>query len=271
MKGIRVFLLTHGSMWEPKTEWDYREAGISQQSAAMLSPEEQLRQAISYSVLVDHPAAGWILFDTGICPEPSVTWPEYIRKNVPCRVTSEDRMEYRLSQVGLTPGDIKYVITSHMHFDHIGNDALFVDTAEFFVPRLEAECAYKAVLQSADSDEHGWYIRGDVLLPRKKVVYIEKDEELFEGIRVIMLPGHTPCVMGMVVHTGSGTLIFPSDALKFPRYMQCEIPEGLYSIESQRKSVEKIRFLQQKYNAQIFYSHGDVEISSYKKAPQYYG
>lgn len=270
MKGIRVFLMTFGSMWEPKTEWDYQAMGLPAEAAAKLPPEQQLRQTISYAVLVDHPDAGWILFDTGNAPDPAVSWPEHIKKNVPCRVPPEERMVHQLSLVGLTPGDIKHVITSHMHFDHIGNDVLFKDTADFFVSRLEAEYAYKAVLQTSNSDEHGWYVREDVLLPRRKVTYLEKDEELFEGIRVIQLPGHTPGVMGMVVHAENGTLIFPSDALKFKKHLADEVPDGLYSIESFVKSTEKVKFLQEKYNAKIFYSHDDAEIAGYKKAPLYY-
>ena len=263
MEKIRVYLLPLGYMWEPKTGKDFEE------SIGDLD-KNPLKRTISYAVLIRHPKAQWILFDTGICSEPQKNWTDYILENVPVQKKPEHEMEYQLKQIGITPMDIKHVITSHMHFDHIGNDRLFAKTAEFYVNKKEAEYAYKLVMGSADREKHGWFVREDVLLERKAVHFIKGDQELFENVKTIELPGHTPGEMGLMVHLENKTLLFTSDAVKFKNNYDGEILRGAFSEKDQQQSIKKIKDLEDKYQAKVFFSHDEKMLPIYKMAPDFY-
>lgn len=80
-----------------------------------------------------------------------------------------------------------------------------------------------------------------LLYTRKRVTYIDSDEELFPGIQVIMLPGHTPCILGMVLHLESGTLIFPSDATNEARNYSGMLPGGVLNSIGYLESIKKIK------------------------------
>ena len=41
------------------------------------------------------------------------------------KVSDDEHLDSRLKQLGLAPGDIDYVVLSHLHFDHAGNVKLF--------------------------------------------------------------------------------------------------------------------------------------------------
>ena len=75
--------------------------------------------------LVDHPQ-GRVMFDTGLHPD-HVYDVERVRRIRPwtTRATERDLAPARLSEIGLTPRDIKWVANSHLHYDHAGGNAFF--------------------------------------------------------------------------------------------------------------------------------------------------
>lgn len=256
-------------MWEPEREYkikkDMADGKIKSASGVAL------KRTSSYVVLIKHPEAGWIMFDTGIGKDPRAEWTDYILENVPYKKEKHHDVKEQLSLLGLTPEDINAVITSHMHFDHIGNDSLFAKTADFYINAKEAEYTYKKVLGSNDRQDHGWIVREDVILERKKVIYFDGDKELYEGIEAVELPGHTPGQIGLIVHAEDETLFFTSDACKFDIDYISEDASVSDSPDEYKKSLKKIKDFRSKYNARLFYSHDDEFIETYKMIPEYYG
>ena len=224
----------------------------------------------SHAVLIDHPEAGWILFDTGMPDDPFQVWPKSILDQVICEKPKGTTMVEQLALVGIRPEDVKHVIISHMHMDHTGGDHLFAGTADFYVAKEEAAYACRMVLQSPDPADHGWYIHDDVLLPRKKLMYIDRDEELFPGVRVVTLPGHTPCVLGLVVHLEGGTLIFPSDAVADHRNYEGRLPGGVYDSRAYLESLRKVKDIERKFHGAVFFSHDAPQLKKMKLAPAFY-
>lgn len=250
---------------------NYTVMGDTMATVAEPHAPNRLMHTPSYACLIEHPKEGWIMYDTGttdnlsmldgyktICSQAKIVKP--LGSSIP----------EQLSALGLKPEDIGYVITSHMHFDHIGNDRYFAKTADFYVSKEDAEFSYRNVLKSPDPEAYGWYIKEDVLLERKSVTYIEEDEELFDGIEVVTLPGHTPCVLGLVVHLESRTIIFPSDAVSEHRNYEGSLPGGCYDSLGYMKSLKKIKKLQRKYGAEVFFSHDVEQFGRMKKLPNYY-
>lgn len=268
MKKMKAYILDLGIM---HSDSNFAYMGATCATPAQPGMPHRMNCTPTFAVLIDHPEAGWILFDTGMGPAPE-QWPQHILDLVAVEMPEHMKMEHQLALLGLKPSDIRHVLISHMHMDHIGNDYLFAETAEFYVPKEEAGHAFRMVMGSTDPAQRGWYIKEDVLLERKKLHYIDRDQELFPGVEAVMLPGHTPCVMGMVLHLEGRTLIFPSDALADSHNYDGLLPGGVYDSIGYAESTRKLKELQKKYhNAQIFFSHDPDMISTgMKKAPEYY-
>ena len=78
----------------------------------------------THCVLVETPD-GKLLWDTS-CPRDWETrWaPTGLQDFFPYdKVSDDEYLDSRLKQIGVAPGDIDYVVLSHLHFDHAGNVA----------------------------------------------------------------------------------------------------------------------------------------------------
>ena len=83
----------------------------------------------THCVLVDTPD-GKLLWDTSCPRDWEQRWdPTGLQDFFPYEKVSDDEyLDSRLKQLGLAPGDIDYVVLSHLHFDHAGNLQLFKET-----------------------------------------------------------------------------------------------------------------------------------------------
>ncbi|SDR98632.1 N-acyl homoserine lactonase family protein [Bradyrhizobium canariense] len=113
-----------------------------------------------------------------------------------------------LAAHGLTPEQIDTVFVSHLHWDHIENIDLFRH-AEILVPRLEFE--YAAAIRPTD-----WgtppYAR-EMLQGMRIELLDDREQEIFPGVRTLLLPGHSVGLQGLVVQAEQGALVLASDAL----------------------------------------------------------
>ena len=98
----------------------------------------------THCVLVDTPD-GRLLWDTS-CPRDWEThWAATgLQDFFPYdKVSDEEYLDSRLKQLGVAPGDIDYVVLSHLHFDHAGNVKLFAETnARLVCSAKEKEWAF---------------------------------------------------------------------------------------------------------------------------------
>jgi glyoxylase-like metal-dependent hydrolase (beta-lactamase superfamily II) len=93
----------------------------------------------------------------------------------------------QLAKNGLKPADIHFVILTHGHSDHVGNNNLFPDAT--FV--LDSD-----VSKGDEFSVHS-FRNGAMSLAR--------------GIDVIATPGHTDHDLSVVVKTGAGTVVIVGD------------------------------------------------------------
>lgn len=266
MKGMKVYILFMGDTY---ADSNYTVMGDTLATVANPTAPHRLLNTPSYSVLIQHPTAGWILYDTGFADD----WenlPKHILDSVRLEKPETATMTYQLSLLGLKPEDINHVIISHMHYDHIGNNKLFADTADFYVPKEEASEIFRLVFSSRNPEDYGYYVRDDVLLPVRSMTYMDRDEELFPDMKVIMLPGHCACVMGLLLHLEGGTVFFPSDACNERRNYDGQFPGALFDSAAYRESIRRIKYLEKKYHAQVFFPHDKAQLNTMKKCPEYY-
>jgi len=72
--------------------------------------------------LIKHREKGYILYDTGYSMDILKNNLKYFlyRFANPITLKREDMIDYQLKEKGISPDEIKYIIISHLHPDHIG-------------------------------------------------------------------------------------------------------------------------------------------------------
>lgn len=144
--------------------------------------------------------AGWyvkagdkdVLIDTGAAKEIIDTfWPggsEHVQS-----------FEEALGKFGKKPGDIDYIIATHLHFDHIGNARLCKNATVI---------CQKAELDFANSP-HPLFA---MMYPKDlysglRFETVAGEREILPGIRVIPAPGHSPGTQAVGVETEKGLAV----------------------------------------------------------------
>ncbi|MFI9825143.1 MBL fold metallo-hydrolase [Streptomyces sp. NPDC052013] len=121
-----------------------------------------------------------------------------------------------LAAVGRAPQDIEAVAFTHLHIDHLGwawhpapgTDRRVFSRADYLV--AEPEWAQRQLLQA-----HG--TTGDMLEALAPHVRTVTDgQEIFPGLRVRFVPGHTPGHAAYVLSAGGQRLIAFGDAMHSP-------------------------------------------------------
>jgi glyoxylase-like metal-dependent hydrolase (beta-lactamase superfamily II) len=159
---------------------------------------------LDYFVWVIRNAARTIVVDTGFTPETAAVRRREILVPVPAA----------LQAAGVAVDDVEDVIITHLHFDHAGGLGAF-PKARFHIQ--DAEVAYATGrhmchprLRSAQEVE-------DVVtlirrLYQGRVHFVDGDSEIFPGISVHSVPGHTPGLQCVRVQTERGAVVLASDA-----------------------------------------------------------
>ena len=90
--------------------------------------------------------------------------------------------------------DIVVVITSHLHFDHCGQNGRF-GHARILVQQAEAEAARGPLYTVPE-----WAFPPDVDL-----TLVDGDHQVADGVSIVFTPGHTPGHQSVFVRSGDGT------------------------------------------------------------------
>jgi glyoxylase-like metal-dependent hydrolase (beta-lactamase superfamily II) len=110
-------------------------------------------------------------------------------------IKRKPRIEDSLSKIGVHAEDIDYVINTHLHIDHMGNNLLF-KKAKFVVQKKEIPYALTPFqwtpYYSAKQSE--W-----LLTEKERLVIVDGDAVLAEGVRVYRLGGHTPGSQAVII------------------------------------------------------------------------
>jgi glyoxylase-like metal-dependent hydrolase (beta-lactamase superfamily II) len=223
-----------------------------------------------FAVLIKH-ESGTLLFDTG-CNSRAMEgyWPEHLRTSFPVSISPEQELTHQLSLCDTKPEDISTVLISHMHLDHAGNIRMFPN-ADIYIGRRDYEYG-KALISEPDVRKHGAYIAEDFNFPPERLHLIESEFSIMDGVEIVSLPGHAPEVLGLIVHLKNRVLIFPQDSIYTPDNFE---PAGkasgiVYDKQAYFDSIEKVRSLKKRYNAQVIFPHHQGFFGTLKKAPRWY-
>jgi glyoxylase-like metal-dependent hydrolase (beta-lactamase superfamily II) len=131
-----------------------------------------------------------------------------------------------LAARGVDAREVQDVVITHMHYDHAGNVPLFPQ-ARFHVQDAEmAYCTGRAMTHghlAAPFDARNVVDMVQRVFD-ERVVFHAGDAELYPGVTLHHLPGHTPGLQAVRVQTARGPVVLASDAIHFWANLQRAIP-----------------------------------------------
>lgn len=179
----------------------------------------------SLAALFKHPAHGWILWDTGYAPRmlfETRRWPYMLYGLMtPLRIQPEQALVHQLARQGLIPADIKTVILSHFHADHLAG------LLDFPYARVIADrsgYANVATQQGFSALRRGFIpallpadfsARAELLenFSGPEVPGLGASQDIFNdgALQLVRLPGHARGQFGLLANTQQGPLLFAAD------------------------------------------------------------
>ncbi len=214
--------------------------------------------------LIEHPK-GRVLFDTGMHPDTQRDLRGRVGKladtfDVTFRPGEE--IKARLESLQIDPGSIKFIINSHLHWDHTGGNAL-IPNATMVLQKREWEAGRVPEKIEANSFDPKDYDIGHRLLQ------VDGEYDLFGDGSVVAVPtyGHTPGHQSLKVKLASGDVVMTADACYMRKTLEdLHLPTIYDDAERMRESLRMLRRLQTA-GARIFFGHDPAFWKSVPQAP----
>lgn len=211
--------------------------------------------------LIEHPDHGYILFDTGYTQrfhEETKRFPNKIYGMITqVEIQAKDEVANQLMSNGISPDQIKHVIISHFHADHVAgmkdfNQATFYTskTAHAYTQKLSNHFAFsKGVLKNlipSDLSQRIRFIDEECTYSLDPI--LGKQYDLFGDNSLLMydLPGHAAGQMGLQLETEKQRYFLLADACWLRKsYMENVLPSPLvrlffHSWKDYKNSLKKI-------------------------------
>ena len=184
------------------------------------------------------------------------------------RAGEENFVVNRLASVGVAPGDINYVVATHLDPDHAGAHDQFPG-AEFVVQRAHYEAAQSRRHDRFEQMRQHWD------RPDLRYRQVDGDTELLPGISLIESGGHVPGHQSVLVRLPStGPVLLAIDAISRASHLDPDTrPIGPYDTDeaTTRASTRKLVELARREGvALIVHGHDAEQWQTLKKAPEYY-
>lgn len=212
----------------------------------------------SVAYVVEHPALGSVIFDAGLrngdCAYGlrPIYW-------VPCRNTPGSDLVSQLKHTGIDPEDIRYIIPSHFHGDHISgleNLISFTDAPVLMTDETLAEIRsplgfFKGIPASMLAGD----MRVQLIDP-----HWQKDSDLGESfdlfgdgsLKIFRTSGHTDGHISALIKTRTQPVLLTFDAAHLQVNFDLSVPSGAVSSKKEAiETLEKIKVLSERMPAPI--------------------
>jgi glyoxylase-like metal-dependent hydrolase (beta-lactamase superfamily II) len=216
------------------------------------------------SFLIDHPK-GKVLFDSGMHPQtqsdPAARLGS-ITKVFDVEFRPGEEVASRLAALDVDAGRIRYLVNSHLHFDHTGGNAT-IPNARLVVQRREW-----AAGRDDDQIRRNFYDPKDYDTGHD-VLAVDGEHDLFGDGSVVCIPtyGHTPGHQSLRVELAQGAVILTADACYLRHTLEeLRLPSVVFDEERMLKSLRHLRALRDA-GARIFYGHDPEFWRTVPQAP----
>jgi glyoxylase-like metal-dependent hydrolase (beta-lactamase superfamily II) len=236
---------------------------------SLWSPGFNVGTAMEFSnncYLIRH-ARGWMLWDTGN-PDALAARPDGLtvlggRLNIRMPQT----LASQLKEIGVAPGDVKFLAMSHMHADHCGN-ANYFTAATLYIQEAEYNAAF-----GPDPQKFGFVAANYEKLRSSKVVKLNGDHDVFGDGSVVIksAPGHTPGHQVLVVKLPkTGTVLLSGDMVHFQEnWTNRRVPGMNFNRDQTMASMDKVAALVVTEKAQFWINHDKVQSAKMPRPPAY--
>jgi N-acyl homoserine lactone hydrolase len=218
---------------------------------------ERIMVTVTWSV-IKHPD-GIVVVDTGVnsgvVEDAAAAWGTgEDRLGVP-EFPADRVLTKQLEKIGIAPGDVKYVVMTHLHGDHGGANAELPD-ATFVVQKAEVEYARDPDIPSMVRE----YPLDQLLLDDLNYEVIEGDHDLFGDGSITMFPtpGHTPGHQSLLLKgiEETGPLLISGDAIQArANLVEMTLPTIIWFPSTYVASRKRLLELAEKEGARWFHTH----------------
>jgi N-acyl homoserine lactone hydrolase len=171
----------------------------------------------------------------------------------------EDDVVQRLAELGVTPGDVDLLISTHFDFDHCGRHDLFAGTG---ITSLVQRDHLEAARGDPRFDSALWDIPGIAYTP------VDGDLELEPGLRLIASPGHVIGHQSVYVETAEGPVLLAIDAISVAEQLTMKrFPSTTPDPEAARRSRDKLVALAAETAAFLVMGHDAQQWATLPKSP----
>jgi glyoxylase-like metal-dependent hydrolase (beta-lactamase superfamily II) len=214
-------------MKELKLYLNYAGLCYARKKYALLGGENKDIQFHALFGLIQHPEQGWILFDTGYTQrfyEATKNFPNKIYAlATKVAVHKDEEVKAQLEKFGLTPSDIRHVIISHFHADHIGglkdfpNARLYCSRPAYRqLKRIGSTFAFrKGILKDLlpeDFDDRIVIIEDSCIAVKDRVFDIKYDLFGDDSLLLYPVPGHAAGMIAILLKTRQKKYFLIADA-----------------------------------------------------------
>jgi N-acyl homoserine lactone hydrolase len=172
-----------------------------------------------------------------------------------------DVIDRQLQRLGYKVSDVKVVVTSHSHLDHIGNIEMFPDAIHVIQKKELYQAWWPEKFQRGGAHVMADYDGAADF----NYLELNGDYDLFGDGTVIVLstPGHTLGNQSMKVKLPrTGTVILSQDAIWMEENLE-GYPAGLnYSILDYTNSVNRLKHMRDLEGAKLWFGHSIKQYQS---------
>jgi N-acyl homoserine lactone hydrolase len=205
-----------------------------------------------YAFAIEHPE-GVIVVDTGEIartaePDYFPRWHPFFRFGLREDVAPEEEIGPQLHRLGIAPGDVRWVVMTHLHTDHAGGLHHF-PISEILVSRgdLALASGRRGRLRGYPNNRWPtWFDPTVVDLAPTPYGPFEESRTLTAAgdVTIVPLPGHTPSQIGLLLDEGDDVVLFAGDASYTEDLMLRGIVDGPSPDDAiARRTHERIRTL----------------------------
>lgn len=178
-------------------------------------------------------------------------------------INGGDGLEGGLEKAGVSADDITDVVLTHLHADHCGGTIKLTDDGKAFEPVFPNATVW------VSKDQWNWAIKPNIrekdaflvenIMPIQqtgKLRLITDNQEIFPGLELRLVNGHTVGQMVPVIHYGDKKIIFTADLIPTVAHIPLlfNMAYDLFQLDTIR---EKSEFLEEAYknNYILFFEH----------------